>query len=1318
MGDVNQSGLVVLTSTGMKDPKVSKSGLVVLLGATETNVINSGLVALVDASPATTSHVSQTGTVLLVQKPTEKQRKGVGIEFYEKQLRHVDVTGMFETFKPRDTVGSFTITPTDLDTYSKSSIVILSEDVASYDHVFNWSTRAPETLRVRDERGVRLDAELIKRGYNAVIVVRLNTLYSNEPKYLFVDFEATEATAKPTDGIYSFLFHHSLGIDLVSGDSPIELNGGTSEGSSTFIYAGLRFPYVDTRLSKESYVMSSYARKRATVQAMTLSLYSEASAKRVTLGSDNGTEFSSWSSDYSWLNTGGWSNGRTATTQVHDDGAKRKLYVDGKYISSDTGSHANHTWDKFVVGATEVNNEEWRGDIYDVRVSTQNLALTSPDWLKAEAHIMSDDSLVQGTAPIIEVHPSSNGMNSNNDVVFSAKAINWEEAQWQYTDNGVDWIDIAEETSETLTVNSGIDYGERRYRLQYTSALGDVSNTIPVQVLNKEQFGSLRLLNGDFEESPLVHWTAIENQPLDSSTSPGGSIVAYKGSYFVWGGTTASSRLAQNIALPSFSLTEQTRVKIEWYQASHEMKDYATIGIIARDSEGAILSQQIEGSNRVTTYWTKRSIEYDVPAGASSVDVVLDFTRGTGTNSNGYIDNVSVSAKVSPLEILPLPDDFLDPSTTEPSGWVLNDATIISVWTDNATIYPIYGQSMFSSNSVPVSTATYTLDTSLISGEIDAGEIQFRLRGSATKAYNDADYSKLIYIAKDTGGVEIGRHTSSEFVTTSGTSYAQEFNEIFIIPAGTRSLDVVVQMGRYSGSVVHAQLHLNNGGFEKILHVDEPAPPILKRPIDFIDMDNTDGWDLENAYFVGYSVRSNSSKVLSIYGDYMLCLGEVATSLAQKDFQLSGDLLDKAKTGDYFARFRGSIICDYADGDLGNATIELLDVNDSILDSYSTGNQSPTAGANNRYDWESFIDVHPDTVTVRARIEGARSGGTNLSILVDLDRIVFMHKAVVPITGVTPEFIVVNNYGQDGSSEGSDDITGFKNGSRVIQSAWDFPAYKGDWALWPQVGNKVGRAWQDIVISEISDRSAIDAGSLKFILEWYQNGDVTIWNYGDMQMIALDSNGDFIGTHVLDMIVPIGWTKRMVEWVPPAGTRTIRLAMNAGYQASYFDDITLKTEVLDAPVEVNTVHGDILNGRIFNITGWEPVYGTLEFDEFFGAYTGYSYLTAYINSESYYEVVLPSKHDIGGSTTAELSWYQNKWGGTGEAGMGIIALDDSGIELGRINPVMGTPTSWTNRTASLLVPSGATKLRLVVNFSNATERKVGIDEVTIKFTKE
>lgn len=139
------------------------------------------------------------------------------------------------------------------------------------------------------------------------------------------------------------------------------------------------------------------------------------------------------------------------------------------------------------------------------------------------------------------------------------------------------------------------------------------------------------------------HWGMLEGNLLVRQENP----PPYKeGNY--WYSNTATMKYEQIFNANSSGLSREiidnaNTLTITWWQASYSGSDKAGLGARFFDSTGGLILESAAELQAITPPkdWQERVETYHIPSGTASFSITLLGYRVAGSNSDGYLDNVS-----------------------------------------------------------------------------------------------------------------------------------------------------------------------------------------------------------------------------------------------------------------------------------------------------------------------------------------------------------------------------------------------------------------------------------------------------------------------------------------------------------------------------------------------------------------------------------------------------------------------------------------------------------------------------------------------------
>lgn len=174
------------------------------------------------------------------------------------------------------------------------------------------------------------------------------------------------------------------------------------------------------------------------------------------------------------------------------------------------------------------------------------------------------------------------------------------------------------------------------------------------------------ITNPGGESGNLSGWSADGGFPLPGirTSSP----APHSGGNYFYGGAVAQVRMKQTLNLISEGWTAaeiddgSMKINAEWYQASYASDDKVGLNINYYDS--GMTSLGATTVTPVTTApsqtWLSKSLVGDVPVNTRYVEVVFVFVRSSGTNSDGYVDDIGV-------------ETYTTSNLLTMGGWLSND---------------------------------------------------------------------------------------------------------------------------------------------------------------------------------------------------------------------------------------------------------------------------------------------------------------------------------------------------------------------------------------------------------------------------------------------------------------------------------------------------------------------------------------------------------------------------------------------------------------------------------------------------------------------
>jgi hypothetical protein len=195
----------------------------------------------------------------------------------------------------------------------------------------------------------------------------------------------------------------------------------------------------------------------------------------------------------------------------------------------------------------------------------------------------------------------------------------------------------------------------------------------------------------------IQFWTEIQGVEWQQRC---GDPLAQHGSCYFFAGNGAVCKLAQTIDLTPYINTIDAgnqEFYFSGYARSYNQSppDHSQFELRYFSETNALLATHILGPYSSTTSWVHTDITMTAPIGARSIQVLLHSIRYSGTNNDGYFDNLNLTAIEQPIVCT------LDIDVTA----TYSDATLIA--TGDGAVQGMYVVD-WGDGSVPDSTQSYT----------------------------------------------------------------------------------------------------------------------------------------------------------------------------------------------------------------------------------------------------------------------------------------------------------------------------------------------------------------------------------------------------------------------------------------------------------------------------------------------------------------------------------------------------------------------------------------------------------------------------------
>jgi hypothetical protein len=279
--------------------------------------------------------------------------------------------------------------------------------------------------------------------------------------------------------------------------------------------------------------------------------------------------------------------------------------------------------------------------------------------------------------------------------------------------------------------------------------------------------------------------------------------------YFV-GGTTAECRAHQDIAIPSANYAQVDAgtmlLQVIWWQAGFAGgdRDQAECEVEFFDgSPGSSLGarQSLGMAGCIDQVWQQREVHVTIPTATRTVRLYQHMLRTSGTNDDGYIDDISLALMTPAVVTVSL--TVTNPGAdTDVSSWT-NDLGTIARRT--ATPSPHSGAGYFSGGtSAEVRAHQDVAFPGTESAPIDAGVRTLRLQWyQAGPTTADDDTAEMEYEFFDVTPSSLGARVGVGLLRYIGSWWLRE---VYVnIPATARSVRIYQHMKRPSGT--------NNDGY-------------------------------------------------------------------------------------------------------------------------------------------------------------------------------------------------------------------------------------------------------------------------------------------------------------------------------------------------------------------------------------------------------------------------------------------------------------------------------------------------------------------------
>lgn len=351
---------------------------------------------------------------------------------------------------------------------------------------------------------------------------------------------------------------------------------------------------------------------------------------------------------------------------------------------------------------------------------------------------------------------------------------------------------------------------------------------------------------GDGAASRVDGWATIPGDAPVRRSSGIVSIAPHSGSYFFYGGQTALAGAYEEVLppVPGLSLLAANGLANAhvggWFASAIPWEpgnpDAARLEMQLLDAGGAVLGTLSTGpqlGSSTAPYWEFVQVEGPVPAGTATGRVRMIIERGSGTNNDGYLDDVSAGFSVIRHTGNLLVNGGAENGDT--SGWTdtspFFEAVTQHPGPPGAVVLPHSGAYFFRAGANAANQMYQDVDVSSYAGPIDEGLAFGLLDLWMTNATQNDDQATVDLQFLDGLGVLLGSATTgpqTDFPPYQGGtgpfgSWA-EFALGAFLPLGTRSVRIVLDATRLGGT--NNDAYFDSADF-RLYFTPEPTSAIL-----------------------------------------------------------------------------------------------------------------------------------------------------------------------------------------------------------------------------------------------------------------------------------------------------------------------------------------------------------------------------------------------------------------------------------------------------------------------------------------------------------
>ena len=326
----------------------------------------------------------------------------------------------------------------------------------------------------------------------------------------------------------------------------------------------------------------------------------------------------------------------------------------------------------------------------------------------------------------------------------------------------------------------------------------------------------LSVTNPNAETGDTTGWTVTEGAFAVRSASPTPS----QGSYYFFGGAAASSRMHQDIALPSATWGEVDSglrsVAISWRQSS-DGQDQGAVIVEFVDSNGQPTGGSFESRRHLPSTWLLRSEELPIPANTRTIRITLRALRQGGTVNNAYFDGLTARLVQQPPYWQPLPLVNSDAETGDLSGWSSEAGAFeIKSTSPSATQGDHYFYAGLGNGGTISQVLTIPADSI---AAIDAGTSQIDFFWWQNSA-NGNDLGLAVLVFQDGSGQQIGAPVASAALAPTVWSRRKLSGTL---PPGTRGVHIKLRGLLVEGSYSDAFFDMLSAS---LVRTDRPLLPL------------------------------------------------------------------------------------------------------------------------------------------------------------------------------------------------------------------------------------------------------------------------------------------------------------------------------------------------------------------------------------------------------------------------------------------------------------------------------------------------------------